>query len=95
MWLPRKSELKPVNVDPRVYQRTILRHRRFINHQWLESLVWGTPSSRREYDGPDHFRIVTYKKTNGKVVKITIWVHERHRDFWIGIVHTEDRGHKR
>jgi len=95
MLFPRKRRLKPVNAEPRIYQRTIPRHRRFINKQWLESLVWGTPRSCREYDSPYHFRIITYKKTNGKVVKITVWVHERPRDFWIGKAHTEDRGHRR
>jgi hypothetical protein len=96
MWpFPEKRKLKPVNVDRRIYQRTIPKHRRFINHQWLERLVWDTPPSCREYDSPYHFRIVAHKKTNGKVVKITVRVHERPRDFWVGIVHTEDRGHKR
>ena len=90
---PAKKRLKPVHIDPRIYQRTIPRHSRFINQQWLESLVSWTPHSEREYEGPDHFRITAYKKTNGKIVKVTVRVHERKTDFWIGIVHTEDKRH--
>lgn len=92
---PTKKKLKSVHVDPRIYQRTMPRHRRFINQQWLESLVWWTPRSEREYESPDHFKITAYKKTNGKVVRITLRVHERKEDFWIGIVHTEDKRHTR
>jgi hypothetical protein len=92
---PTRKKLKPVHVDPQIYKRIIPRHRRFINQNWLESLVWWTPHSNREYGKPYHFKITVYKKTDGKVVKITIWVHERTKDFWVGIVHTEDRGHRK
>jgi len=94
MWPFPIRRVKPVNFDPGIYQRAIPRHRRFINQQWLESLVWGTPRSEREYEDKDHFKIIAHKKTNGKVVRITVWVHERDNDFWVGMVHTEDRGHR-
>lgn len=79
--------VKPVYIDPDVSRRSLQKHRQFLNEQYVEEVVWNTPDEELIYEDETHFRIERLRRTDGRWVKVILWVHDRKMLYWVGKIH--------
>ena len=85
--------VKPIYIEPDVSRKSLQKHQQFLDEQYIEEAVWNTPDEEIIYeDDESHFRIERLRKTNGKWIKVTIWVHDRKEFYWVGKVHVTSIG---
>jgi len=81
-------EMQKVVQTTRAVQRRLQRHR-FINEVWVRQIVMDMPMERRRYINEEEFIIQTLRRTDGKLVKVSLWVHDYGWRFLVYKVHVE------
>jgi len=78
---------KAVLISPAAY-RWLQRHR-FVSEEVIIGIILNCPTSDRKYTDDNSFQITFKRRKNGKLVNITLWVHERQDSFYVGKIHSE------
>jgi len=72
----------------RSVQRSLQRHR-FINEAWVRRIILDMPMARRRYVNEEEFIIQTLRRTDDRLVKASLWVHDYGWRFLVYKVHVE------
>lgn len=78
---------KGVRLGPTAYG-WVQRHF-FLSEDVIISIVTQTPKNLRKYIDDSHFQIEFKRTKNGKVINVTIWVHDRETEFYVGKLHSQ------
>lgn len=81
--------MKPVMIEPGLAKKAFVKHS-FLNEDFVRvAVLWAIEKQKVEWIDRKHFAVKTVRKTNGKFVQITIWVHDREDCYWVGKIHAE------
>ena len=69
-------------------QRGLQRHR-FINEAWIRQIILDIPIERRKYINEEEFVIESLRRTDKKIAKISLWVHDYGWRFLVFKIHVE------
>jgi hypothetical protein len=78
---------KAVQLSPTAHEW--LRRHQFLSEEVILSVVLHCPTNERKYTDSNHFQIDFRRRKDGGFVKITIWVHDRATEYYVGKMHSQ------